>query len=213
MPEPDDFEQVKRAKLTVLAPLDMSKPTYYQDMQRNASQRILNDHPFADLDVPPTPLLYSGFSHFADIYNGCDGVPFLLDIDFLVLGAAVDDFANMMSKFFGNEDDQHDEGLPLLNVIFSCRKENTLTFLALCTELFCSYRSNGHNLAAHQSTGTIVVFKDKITGINSISEIEATANFCQLNIASKYGSKFFGQWRVPCLSLTVIGECRTPSVT
>jgi hypothetical protein len=78
-------------------------------------------------------------------------------------------------------------------MIFSCHKENTLTFLALCTKLFCGYRSDGHNLAAHQSTGTIAVFKDKITGINSILEIEAAAYFSQLNIALKYRSEFFGQ--------------------
>jgi hypothetical protein len=181
-------------------------------MQGNASQRILDDRPSADLDVPPAPLLYPGFGHFVDVYNGCDDVPYLSDIDFPALEAAVDDFANKMGEFFGNEDDRRDEGLPLLNAIFSCRKENAPTFLALHAESFRGYRSDGHNLAAHQSAGTIVGFKNKITGIISIPEIEAAAYFAQLNIASKYGSEFFGRWRVPCLGLTVIGECRTPSV-
>jgi hypothetical protein len=181
-------------------------------MQGNASQRILDDRPSADLDVPPAPLLYPGFGHFVDVDNGCDDVPYLSDIDFPALEAAVDDFANKMGEFFGKEDDRRDEGLPLLNAIFSCRKENAPTFLALHAESFRGYRSDGHNLAAHQSAGTIVGFKNKITGIISIPEIEAAAYFAQLNIASKYGSEFFGRWRVPCLGLTVIGECRTPSV-
>ena len=81
IPELDHFEQAKRAKLTALAPSDASKPSYYQKIQGNASQKILDDRPLADVDVPPAPLLYSGFGHFVDIYNGCDDVPYLSDID------------------------------------------------------------------------------------------------------------------------------------
>ena len=213
MPELEDFEQAKRAKLTALAPSDASKPVYYQDMQGNSSERILDDRPLADLKIPPAPLLYSGFGHFVDMYNGCDDVPSLSHIDFPALEAAVDDSANTMGKFFGSEEARRDQGLPLLNAIFSCRKENAPTFLALRAESFGGYRSDGHNLAAHQSAGTIVEFNNKIAGITSIPEIEAAAYFAQLNIASKYVSGFFGRWRVPCLGLTVIGECRTPSVT
>ena len=69
-----------------------------------------------------------------------------------------------------------------------------------------------HNVAARRSAGTITEFKNKIMGITSILEIEATAYFAQLNIASNYGPEFIGQWRVPCLGITVIGECRTPTV-
>jgi hypothetical protein len=153
MPELDDFEQAKRAKLIALAPSDASKPSYYQKMQGNASQRILDGCPLADVDIPSAPLLYSGFGHFVDIYNGCDDVPYLSDIDFPALEATVDDFANKMGEFFESKDDQRDQGpgLPPLNAIFSCRKKNVPTFLALRVESFCSYRSDGHNLAAHQS--------------------------------------------------------------
>jgi len=204
-PEPDDFEEAKKARLTALAPSDASKPVYYQHMQENASQRILDDRPSADLEVPPVPLLYSGFGHFVDIYNGRDDVPRLADIDFPALEAAVDTFAETMAGFFGNEDLRRDEGLPLVNAIFSCRKEKAPTFLALRAESFRGYRSDGHNLAAHQSAGTIVEFKDKNTGITSIPEVEAAAYFAQLNIAPNHKSTFFGRWRVPCLALTVVG--------
>jgi hypothetical protein len=118
-----------------------------------------------------------------------------------------------MGEFFVNEDARRDEGLPLLNAIFLCRKRDAPTFLALCAESFSGYRSDGHNVAAHHSAGTILEFKNKITGITSIPEIEATAYFAQLNITSRYGSEFFGRWRVPCLGITVIGECRIPSVS
>ncbi|KAF8622261.1 hypothetical protein AX15_007155 [Amanita polypyramis BW_CC] len=52
----------------------------------------------------------------------------------------------------------------------------------------------------------IVEFKNKITGITSIPKIEAAAYVAQLNIASRYQSGLFDQWRVPCLRLTVIGH-------
>jgi hypothetical protein len=212
VPELDDLEQAKRAKLTALAPSDSSKPSNYQDMQKNNSQRILDDRPSADLDVPPPPTALFRLRHFVDIYNGCDGVPFLSRIDFPALEAAVDDFANKMGNFFRNEDARRDQALPLLNAIFSCRKENAPTFLALRAKSFNSFRSDEHNLAAHQSAGTIVEFKNEITGNTSIPEIEAVAYFAQLNLTSRYRSKFFGRWRVPCLGLTVIGECRTPYI-
>jgi hypothetical protein len=138
--------------------------------------------------------------------------PYLSNIDFPALEAAVDDFANKMGEFFESEDDRCDQGFPLLNAIFSCRKENAPTFLALRTESR-SYRSDGHILSAHQSAGTIIDFKNKITGITSIPDIEAAAYVAQLNIASRYRSGLFGRWRVPCLGLTVVGEYRTPLVT
>jgi hypothetical protein len=112
VPELDDFEQAKRAKLITVAPSDCSKPSYYQNMQRNASQRILDDRPSADLDVPPAPLLYSGFGHFVDIYNGCDDVPYLSNIDFPALEAAVDDFANKMGEFFEKKTIDVTKGFP-----------------------------------------------------------------------------------------------------
>ena len=161
-------------------------------MQGNPSQRILDDHPLADVDVPPTPLLYSSFSHFIDIYNSCNDVPYLSDIDFPALEVAVNDFANKMGEFFKSKDNRCDQGLPLLNAIFLCHKKNTPIFLVLHMESFHSYRSDGHNLAAHQSAGTIVELNNKITGITSIPEIEATAYIAKLSIASRYQAKLFG---------------------
>jgi len=184
---------VKRAKLIALAPSDASKPSYYQKMQGNVSQRILDNRPLADVDVPPALLLYSGFSHFVDIYNGCDDVPYLSDIDFPALEAAVDDFANKMAEFFKSEDDRRDQGLPLLNAIFSCRKESAPTFLALHVESFCSYRSDGHNLAAHQSAGTIVEFRIKSPESLQSPRLKQLPTLPSSTFASRYRSGLFGQ--------------------
>ncbi|EDR05746.1 uncharacterized protein LACBIDRAFT_329298 [Laccaria bicolor S238N-H82] len=204
--ELDVFEQAKKAKLITMAPSDASKTIFYENLQRNASERILDDRPSADSNVPPAPLLYSGFGHFLDIYNGLEDVPSLSKIDFPALEAAVDDFADKMAEFFVSEDVRRDEGLPLLNAIFSCRKEDAPVFMPLHAESFRSFRTDEHNIAAHRSAGTITEFKNKITEITSIPHIEATAYFAQLNIASAHGPQFIGRWRVPCLGITVIGD-------
>ena len=58
------------------------------------------------------------------------------------LEVALDDFANKMGEFFVNEDARRDEGLPLLNAIFSCRKENTPVFLELHAESCRNFRTD-----------------------------------------------------------------------
>ncbi|KAJ3505993.1 hypothetical protein NLJ89_g7119 [Agrocybe chaxingu] len=94
------FELAKKAKLTKLTPSDASKPTTYQDMQHDDLQRVLDDRPSPDLDIPPAALLYSGFGHFIDVLNGSDDVPLLENVDFPALEDAVDNFAAAMNNFF-----------------------------------------------------------------------------------------------------------------
>src|SRR6266702_2640343 len=58
-----DLNIVCEAKLVKITPSHMGWPSTYKPMQKESSQRILDDHPMAD-PVPLASLLYHGFGHF-----------------------------------------------------------------------------------------------------------------------------------------------------
>jgi len=80
-PAEDIFNRLKRAKIVTNAPSETAKPTLYEDIQGEPSERILDDRPEPDLDIPPVSLLYKGFGHFLDIVDGRDDVLGLADVD------------------------------------------------------------------------------------------------------------------------------------
>ncbi|KAH8993239.1 hypothetical protein EDB86DRAFT_1366973 [Lactarius hatsudake] len=86
----DVHSQLKRAKLANGPPSFLAESQNYNRLQRNSRERLLDDRPEPDRDVPPVPLLYPGFGHFLDIVDGCDNVPGLADVKVAELRKAVD---------------------------------------------------------------------------------------------------------------------------
>ncbi|KAJ3510166.1 hypothetical protein NLJ89_g4834 [Agrocybe chaxingu] len=200
-----EFQQAKKAKLISKSPSEMSKPVNYEAMQKSQLERILDDRPTPDEGLPPVPLLYSGFGHFLDIYNGCEDFPELSNLDLPRLQFAVEGFAEAMSAFFKDEDARRDAGLPLLNEIFSSRKSQLPPFAHLHAQSFLSFRTDGRNIAAHNAARTVVEFKNGQTGNSSVPEVEVTCYVARLNARSKEVSTLFNRWRLPCLGITVVG--------
>jgi len=81
----------------------MGQPHTYEKLQREPSQRILDDRPTPDDDMPPISLLYDGFGSFLDITNGRNNVPGMADVNVPELQAAVDELANAMIEYYENE--------------------------------------------------------------------------------------------------------------
>ncbi|CAA7264505.1 unnamed protein product [Cyclocybe aegerita] len=204
MADLSEFQQAKKAKLISKSPSEMSKPLNYEAIQKSPSERILDDRPTADEGLPPVPLLYSGFGHFLDIYNGCNDFSELSILDLPRLQVAVEGFAEAMSAFFTDEDARPDAGLPFLNEIFSSRKSQLPSFAHLHAQSFRSLRTDEHNIAAYNAAGTVVVFKNMLTGNRSIPEVEVACYVAQLNARSKEVSTLFDRWRMPYLGITVV---------
>jgi len=57
----------------------MGRSSVYEYFQ-GTSERILDDRPKKDEDIPPISLLYDGFGHFLDVTGGRPNVPGLQDI-------------------------------------------------------------------------------------------------------------------------------------
>ena len=199
-PEPADiFDRLKRVKVVTTAP-----STTYKCLQYQPSEKILDDRPEPDPDIPPIPLLYDGFGHFLDIMDARDDVPGLADVDVLKLRKEVDDLASMMTGYFNNDDDRRDAALPCLNRIFSARGGINIPKLAAA-----AIGSDGHNIATH-GTGTMAVkVKNRSTGTTSLPQIELVCYVARLDargMDDDIRRQLYLQWRVPCLGLTIVGE-------
>jgi hypothetical protein len=193
---------LKRTKLATTAPSEAGKPSLYLDLQNDPSEKILDDRPHPDADIPPIPLLYNGFGHFLDVMDGHDDVPGLADVEVRELRDAVDDFATKMTAYFGREDDRRDVGLKCLNRIFAARR--AIMIPPISAAAIGSIRSDGHNIAIHGSGTMGVEFKNSITGISSLPTVELTGYVAHLD--SRMDQQTYEGWRVPCLGLTIVGK-------
>jgi hypothetical protein len=90
-------DRLKRTKLARMLPQMTGKSSLYLHLQEDPSEKILDDRPHPDADIPPIPLLYDGFGHFLDVMDGHDDVPGLADVEVRELRDAVDDFATKMT--------------------------------------------------------------------------------------------------------------------
>ncbi|KAK2459838.1 hypothetical protein APHAL10511_008159 [Amanita phalloides] len=203
LPEPDEiFSRLKRSKIATTAPSITAKPEVFELLQLELSEKIFDDRPNPDPDIPSVALLYEGFGHFLDIMDGRGDVPGLTDINVKRLYIGVDTFASEMNKNYENENDRRDAILPCLTRIFSTRRG--IQIPELHAEPIGSVGTDGHNIATH-GAGTIVVeFKNNITGINAIPQVELACYVARL-YSTKVDEQLYLRWRIPCLGLTIVG--------
>jgi hypothetical protein len=186
-------------------PSTTAKPEVYELLQKDEpSERIFDDRLEPDPDIPSVVLLYEGYGHFLDIMDGRDNVPGLADIDVMKWRSEVDELASRMNRYFIDEDARREAVLPCLTRIFAAHRGIKIPPLHAA-----AIGSSGHNLATH-GAGTIVVeFKNRITGITAIPQIQVACYVARLNArmdAVEAHRQLYLRWRVPCVGLTIVGE-------
>jgi hypothetical protein len=208
LPEPEGiFDRLKRAKIVTTPPSTTAKPEIYEALQQKPSEKIFDDRPEPDPDIPSIALLYEGFGHFLDIMDGRHDVPGLADIDVVKLQTEVDELASKMNEYYNHEDDRREAALPCLTRIFSARRG--IQIPPLYAAAIGSVRSNGHNLATHGAGTMVAEFKNGITGISAIPQVELACYVAHLNATmNSTGARrrLYLGWRVPCVGLTIVGE-------
>jgi len=198
----DALRRVKRTKIVTIAPSSVAKPDVFDNLE--PTEKILDDRPEPDPNIPPFALLYEGFGHFLDIMDGCD-VPELADIDVMKLHNEVDELATKMNRYYNYEYERRDAALPCLTRIFSARQGIKIPPLSAAG--IGSVTSDGHNTGPHRAATAVVEIKNRITLINAIPHIELACYVARLNaIGMDEHPELFQQWRVPCLGLTIVGE-------
>jgi hypothetical protein len=105
----DKFQRAGKSKLYTLAPSLMGKLTEYNSCQNDPEARILDDRPRRD-PIPPPSLLYEGFGHFMDSFRRRDN-DWALSQKQRDLEAAVDRFAERMTRVHRSEDERRESGL------------------------------------------------------------------------------------------------------
>ncbi|KAG6805084.1 hypothetical protein H0H93_005658, partial [Arthromyces matolae] len=92
--EEGPWNDLKRRKLATTPPPVTGDPLEYKRLQNLNDERILDDRPQPDDDIPPVSLLYDGFGLFLDILRGKKDIPLLTEIDIPRLRQEVDEFAD-----------------------------------------------------------------------------------------------------------------------
>ena len=199
------FEHLKRTKLATTSPSTAAQPSKYETNQNRPSEKILDDRPKQDADIPPVPLLYDGFGEFQDITDGVTDVPGLSEMDMGELYKAVDDFAQKMCQFYENEDRRRDATLPTLNRIFSARSGTPIP--APHASAIGSVKTYDHNVGENGGGGVVTEVKNRAANYNAIAEVEVAGYVAHLHASGmEEHRELFERWRVPCLGLTVVGE-------
>ena len=199
------FDRLKRTKLVISSPSTVAQPSKYEKNQNTPSEKILDDRPEQDADIPPFPLLYDGFGEFLDIVDGVTDVPGLSEVNTAELLWAVDDFAQKMCRFYKNEDQRRDTALPTLNGIFSARRGAPI--LVLHVSAIGSVRTDVHNVEKHGGGGIVTNFKNYAANSNAVAEVELVGYVAHLHAKGmEVHRELFERWRVRCLGLTVVGE-------
>ncbi|KAG6846431.1 hypothetical protein H0H93_014006 [Arthromyces matolae] len=145
--EEGPWNDLKRRKLATTPPPVTGDPLEYKRLQNLNDERILDDRPQPDDDIPPVSLLYDGFGLFLDILRGKKDIPLLTEIDIPRLRQEVDEFADQMCEFYEKEADRRDTALPILEKIFSARGDVEIPSIQPCDNGVGSVTSGGHNTA------------------------------------------------------------------
>ena len=180
----------------------MGRSSVYEYFQ-GTSERILDDRPQKDEDIPPISLLYDGFGHFLDVTGGRSNVPGLHDIKVQELEGAVDDFADKMTMSYRNEDDWRRVGIDALNRIFAARRGTTIPPLHAAS---IGSAWSSRIIGTHGGGAGVVVFRNScISLLDSIPQVELLGHVAHLNSNMHQHRALFERWRRPCLGVTVVG--------
>lgn len=196
----DVHSRIKRAKLANDPPSFLAESQNYERLQQDSRERILDDRPEPDRDIPPVPLLYPGFGHFLDIVDGCGNVPRLADVKVAELRKAVDRLAMKMTGFVEPEEEWREECLVYLRQIFDVRQD--IKMPQILSSPIGSVGPVGHDIAVNGTSSIVVKFEKSHPGIPALPQVEVTGYFAHLNRRSD--PELYRRWRVPCLGLTIV---------
>ncbi len=201
----DIHSRLKHAKVAMDPPSSLAKSQNYQRLQRDSREKVLDDRPEPDRNIPPVSLLYSGFGHFLDIVGGLDDVPGIADVKVADLMKAVDRLAMKMTELIESEEERREKGLVYLREIFDARQGTQIP--QILAGAIGSVRSDGHNIANDGTSSIVVKFKKSHTGISALPQVEVAGYVAHLD--RRLDPELYRRWRVPCLGLTIVGELAT----
>jgi hypothetical protein len=163
-------------------------------LQESSQDRILDDCPGPDSDLPPLPLLYSGFGEFHDFISNSAEYP-----DAFSKEAEIDELVDAMC-YLGYEKDKRAKMQDLLHRILAGPQRKFDYSIDNGTQASI----DGHVSASHGGPLLILEFKEQMTFAEG-----QLANYF-LRLALKSTPVVFYGWRQPALGVIIRGEARCP---
>ena len=185
------------SKLARIEPSRANDPSIYEDLQGSQQERILDDCPSLDTDIPPLPLLYRGFGEFQDIVNNPNA-----ELPRSDLIDEVDKLVNA-ARHLGYEKENRLLSQGHLQQIFSWGPPPVQFSFAVGNGSQAT--TDGYLLAGHAGPLVIIEHKRQI----AMAEPQLAAYFIRL--AVKPDDHIFRGWRQPGLGLLIRGEVIRPS--
>ena len=176
-----------------IEPSKADDASVYEALQESQQERILDDCPLPDTDLPPLPLLYDGFGEFHDTVENPDAN--LLETDLM---NEVDQLADAMCKL-GYEKGKWLNAQVHLGRIFS---RAIREFSAFSYDVGNGSTTDGYLSASHGGPLLVIEYKRQIDA----AEPQLSSYF--LRLALKPAEHIFRQWRQPALGLIIRGEMR-----
>ena len=161
-----------------LEPSKANEPSFYEKLQESQQERILDDCPKHDTDIPPLPLLYFGFGEFHDAVEN-PGVG-LLETDLM---DEVDQLVNAMCDLGYKKGKQVNTEV-CLRRIFSLDAPSEFSY-----EVGNGSTTDGYLLASHGGPLLVIEYKRQI----AMAEPQLASYF--LRLALKLVEHVFRQWR------------------
>ena len=174
-----------------LEPSRANDPSFYEKLQESRDERILDDCPKPDTDIPPLPLLYIGFGEFHDAVE--------IPPDDLLetrLMDEVDQLVNAMCEL-GYEKGKQINAQVYLRQIFFQDTPREFSY-----NVGNGSTADGYLLASHGGPLLIIEYKRQI----AMAEPQMASHF--LRLALRPVEHVFRQWRQPALGLLIRGKVR-----
>jgi hypothetical protein len=194
--EDDYLEGAKLSKLARLEPSKAIDTLTYENLQESQDERILDDCPKPDIDIPPLPLLYLGFGEFRDAFdNPSTNLPetrLMNEVDQLV------DTTCNLGYEKGKQVNMQDH----LQRIFSQDAPRESSY---AVHNGSQATTNGYLLGSHGGPLLVIEYNRQIT----MAEPQLACYF--LRLALKPIEDIFRHWRQPALGVLIRGEMRWSS--
>ena len=156
-----DYEKYVDKTLGTMAPSTVAKTSVVLGVQRDPTDRFVNDRPETDTDQLPIALSYHGFGWFLDVLKGASTDP-ILKFNRRTFEEKVDEFVRFMNEYYPNEDKRRDRALEYLNNIFLSVLHNCWPLTAAI--VFEGKSSDGHASSPTQGIEVILEMKNELAG-------------------------------------------------
>ncbi|KAF5316411.1 hypothetical protein D9619_006304 [Psilocybe cf. subviscida] len=196
----DQYDRLQQADFLAFAPSSAAQPSMYKATQTKPDRRLLDDRPQSDRNVAPITLLYDPFGRFDDIFCGREQLHTDSGINLAALEQNVDDFTTAMLEFYPNEDARRGAAIPLLAKIGFNLWPSTIGSTG--------YQTDGDS-QVEGFIDTNLEIQNELPDANTIPYVQSTLYVGQSFKDGRYekvAREMCKYWRIPALSITLVGH-------